>query len=84
MSSWQRDALNLNLDILGQGLDGNAAAGRLVREVLCVLLVHVLHSPANHVSHHGSLFAQDSHSDSAHRKISHVGEEDVDLDDLFE
>lgn len=38
----QRNALNLDVNVLGKSLDGDTAAGRLVGEPLGVLLVHVL------------------------------------------
>lgn len=38
----QRNALNLDINVLGQSLDGDTAAGRLVGEPLGVLLVHGL------------------------------------------
>lgn len=37
------NALNLDVDVLGEGLDGDTAASGLVREVLLVLGVHLLH-----------------------------------------
>lgn len=40
----QRSAFNLNVDVLGQRLDSNTAAGGLVSEPLGVLLVHRLAS----------------------------------------
>ena len=36
------NALNLNVDVLGESLDGNAAASGLVAEVLFILGVHLL------------------------------------------
>lgn len=36
------NGLNLNVHALGEGLDGNAAASRLVGEPLLILGVHVL------------------------------------------
>lgn len=39
---WQSDTLDLNIDVLGQGLDSHTAASRLVGEPLGVLLVHSL------------------------------------------
>lgn len=38
----QRNALNLDVDILGQCLDGHTAAGRLVYKPLGILLIHGL------------------------------------------
>lgn len=42
-SIWSRqsNALNFNIDVLRERLDGDAAAGGLVSEPLCVLLVHL-------------------------------------------
>jgi hypothetical protein len=54
----QGNALNLDGGVLGQGLDGDAAAGGLVDHPLFVLLVHL-------------------------GKVGHVGQEDVDLDNLL-
>lgn len=41
---WHRDTFDLHIDILGQGFDSHAAASRLMREPLGVLLVHILES----------------------------------------
>lgn len=38
----ERNALNLDIDVLGEGLDGDAAASGLVAKVLFVLGVHFL------------------------------------------
>ena len=38
----QSNALNLDIDILGQRLDGDAATGGLMREPLLVLAIHLL------------------------------------------
>lgn len=38
----ESNGLNLDIDVLGEGLDGDAAAGGLVAEVLFVLGVHLL------------------------------------------
>lgn len=38
----QSDALDLNIDVFGQGLDSHTAASRLVGEPLGVLFVHGL------------------------------------------
>jgi len=56
----QRGALDLDVDALGQLLDGNTAPGGLVAGE--VLLVHAVHAG----------------------KVGHVGQENVDLDDLVE
>lgn len=38
----ESDALDLDVDVLGEGLDGDAAASGLVGEPLLVLAVHLL------------------------------------------
>jgi hypothetical protein len=43
MQSRQSDALNLNINALGELLDSNAAAGRLMSKPLGILLVHALY-----------------------------------------
>ena len=42
VQSWQGNALDLDVDSLGQLLDRHAASGGLVGEPLGVLLVHIL------------------------------------------
>lgn len=43
----ESNALNLDISVLGQRLDSNAAPGGLVREVLLVLSVHLLKYPVS-------------------------------------
>lgn len=42
--SRESDDLNLNVDVLGKSLDGNAAASRLVGEPLLILGVELLYT----------------------------------------
>jgi hypothetical protein len=39
---WEGNGLDLDVNVLGQSLDGNTAASRLVAKPLLVLLVHRL------------------------------------------
>lgn len=69
------NALNLDVDVLGEGLDGDAAAGGLVGEPLLVLAVHLLHSLL-------VCFKCEAVAACTYGKVSHVGDEDHGLDDL--
>lgn len=42
MRLWQSNDLDFDIDVLGEGLDSDAAASRLVGEPLLVLSVHLL------------------------------------------
>jgi hypothetical protein len=58
-SLWESYGFNLHICVLGERLDGDTAAGRLVGHPLLVLLVHL-------------------------GEVTHVGQEDVDLDDFLD
>jgi hypothetical protein len=85
----QRDTLNLHIDALGQLLDGDSTARWLVREPLCVLLVHAL--PIL-VSLNGCDSDQASSAgepdegkwaSETYGKVGHVRQEHIDLDNLL-
>lgn len=85
-NSRQRDALDLDIDVLGQRLDGHAAARRLVGEPLGVLLVHSLASTSAAAA---DLDAEPSSYNvwrgaKTYDEVGHVGDEDVHLDDLLD
>ena len=45
----QSNSLNLDVDVLGKGLDGDAAASGLLREELLVLGVHLLQCAGQYI-----------------------------------
>jgi hypothetical protein len=75
----QSNTLNLNVHTLGQLLDSNSTAGRLMREPLRILFVHALQLTLAP----NPPFQTRSHS-TTHRKVGHICQEDVDLDDLLD
>ena len=75
MYSGESDALDLDINILGQCLDSDAASGGLVGEPLLVLRVHLLFILISCILDHGNLR-------SSYSKVTHVGKEDVNLDNL--
>ena len=73
----QGNSLNLDVDVLGESLDGDAAAGRLVGKELLVDRVHLLHLVSVQVTRVSRRLER-----GAYGKVVHGGEEDVALDDL--
>lgn len=76
MHLWEGNGLNLDVDVLGESLDGDAAAGGLVAEVLLVLGVHLL------LAHCQFPRFCDLVQEIAYSEVGHVGDEDHGLDDL--
>lgn len=77
--SRQGDALNLDINALGQLLHGDAAPGGLVNEPLGILLVHALQEAM-------SVYCTVNKSGRAcpHGEVGHVGQEGIDLDHLLD
>ena len=77
--SRQGDALNLDIDALGQLLHGDAAPGGLVDEPLGILLVHALQGARS-----AHCTVTKSGRGCSHGEVGHVGQEGIDLDHLLD